>query len=860
MKKYTVKDYILNIIIIAFILIMALAITRGQYYYGSKTDWATQHYNIPDYFRKLFYYNGDLFPQFALELGSGQNIFYYAYYGLFSPVILISYLFAFVSMRTYIMAASIAVLILSAILFYRWIFNKYGTNVAFMSSLLFVAAGPFILHSHRHIMFIDYMPFVILALMGVDNFFKKNKRVLLIMSVVFMILTSFYFSVPGLIGVTIYAIAQWADSNDKLSFKGFLKVGIRYAINIICGIMISAFLLLPTMYALMMGRAENVSDLSLLKVLIPRFHNSLLFYSHYSMGLTAVFAVAVIYFIFFGRRKNRIIAASFAIITYFGIITYVLNAGMYLDGKVFIAMLPIGCYLSASFLWELANKDFPVKKLILFTCICNIPVLIIPNKTDLAFLLDVAITMICIYIYKKKNIKWIFNIVITAVAVCICIILNLADNLVPVDSDYLVKEEDYAAAVNNIIKNEDSLYRVSQSNMEYVNRVFSIGQSNVSSYSSTYNLLYGNFYFNEIYNEDSYRNSAIISSSQNLIFNMYIGNRYYIGESCDLKGYDLTDYGHGEISVYENEDVRSVGYVTNKVLSQDAYEQLEYPYNVAALYGYAVSENFDEHNAILPEIKKWEFGTLEEFDTAEILERDKEDTYIVKNISEDDEDDRVYERITIPVPEELQDKVFFVKLEVDSDDYLKDNESGSYKNKDVVIDVNGVRNKLTDPNWKYYNNNVSFEYTIASNEKVDNICIDFSDGIYRISELSIYTMDYGDITGMSDGEDEFIIDSYNKNGNVLSGKVDCSASGCFVLTLPYDEGFQIYVDGKKTDYFLTDTAFIGFGIDKGEHTVTVKYQAPLFREGMIISVAGILIFIVLISYDVIKVYFLKKVL
>ena len=80
--KLIKKDYINITIISALYLLVALIITHGENVYGSTTDWGIQHYAIPEYFRTLFYDTGNLFPQFAPNLGAGQNIFYFAYYGL----------------------------------------------------------------------------------------------------------------------------------------------------------------------------------------------------------------------------------------------------------------------------------------------------------------------------------------------------------------------------------------------------------------------------------------------------------------------------------------------------------------------------------------------------------------------------------------------------------------------------------------------------------------------------------------------------------------------------------------------------------------------------------------------------------
>ena len=69
--------------------------------FGAKVDWSSQHSVFPEYFRQQFYRTGQFFPEFALNIGGGQNIYNFSYYGLFSPVVLIGYLLPNVKMSNY---------------------------------------------------------------------------------------------------------------------------------------------------------------------------------------------------------------------------------------------------------------------------------------------------------------------------------------------------------------------------------------------------------------------------------------------------------------------------------------------------------------------------------------------------------------------------------------------------------------------------------------------------------------------------------------------------------------------------------------------------------------------------------------
>ena len=121
--------------------------------FASNVDWFMQHCVFPDEFRKLFYKTGNFFPSFNANLGSGQNIYYMSYYGLFSPIYLFSYLFPSVSMIDYIIFTSIISIVVTILLVYRWlIMNKFGVVMSFAMAVMYVLAAPVIYHSYTQIM------------------------------------------------------------------------------------------------------------------------------------------------------------------------------------------------------------------------------------------------------------------------------------------------------------------------------------------------------------------------------------------------------------------------------------------------------------------------------------------------------------------------------------------------------------------------------------------------------------------------------------------------------------------------------------------------------------------------------------
>ena len=126
-KRYTVFFHILIIILIA--LLEVLLITGFSRVFGNDGDWFDQSVSFYEYFRNLFYETGEIFPDLALHIGGGQNIYYFAYYGLFSPYLLLFYILPCIKAGNFIILSNIFNMIISSILLYLFLIrNKYNKN------------------------------------------------------------------------------------------------------------------------------------------------------------------------------------------------------------------------------------------------------------------------------------------------------------------------------------------------------------------------------------------------------------------------------------------------------------------------------------------------------------------------------------------------------------------------------------------------------------------------------------------------------------------------------------------------------------------------------------------------------------
>lgn len=61
------------------------------------------------------------------------------------------------------------------------------------------------------------------------------------------------------------------------------------------------------------------------------------------------------------------------------------------------------------------------------------------------------------------------------------------------------------------------------------------------------------------------------------------------------------------------------------------------------------------------------------------------------------------------------------------------------------------------------------------------------------------------------------------------------------LSVPYDKGWNVYLNGKKASYDLIDNCMYSIPLEKGENTIEMKYTCPVLYAGIAVSVFGILL-------------------
>lgn len=191
----------------------------------------------------------------------------------------------------------------------------------------------------------------------------------------------------------------------------------------------------------------------------------------------------------------------------------------------------------------------------------------------------------------------------------------------------------------------------------------------------------------------------------------------------------------------------------------------------------------------------------------------------------------------IPVQKHAKEKTFTVNE--DGDVYIKCNLSP------YSLNVN-----ITKPDGSTNGN--TFTYLIESYisylghlSSGDKVTIKILDDDPKFDNYTIYAYS---------SNNELIKNCYNnlKNGFLhidnytdtsISGTIDARDGGLMFTSIPADNGWTAYVDGKKTNIHAFKDAFISLKLSKGKHSIELKYKTPGGTLGMIISLISVTLFI-----------------
>lgn len=139
--------------------------------------------------------------------------------------------------------------------------------------------------------------------------------------------------------------------------------------------------------------------------------------------------------------------------------------------------------------------------------------------------------------------------------------------------------------------------------------------------------------------------------------------------------------------------------------------------------------------------------------------------------------------------------------------------------------------ELTDKNILYLDN-------------VDEVTVAFNKGYEPVFDY--YEVDYDKMSIVSNYvlDNQVNIVDFSEDNIKLSYK---GRAGLIFTSIPYDEGWNIYVNGVKTDKFMVGNSLICFNVQDGDNLIEFKYSIPHLEFSLIISFISLVGIVVLNS-------------
>ncbi len=825
MKKFlsTNKSNLINYLLIIIItLITIYVITKGNLY-ADTNDFLNQHIMFPDYFRKLFYQTGSLFPNYAPSLGGGQNIYNFAYYGFLSPLILPSYLLPFLPMIDYIIITNIINLIVSSILMYNFLKkHNFSNNLSLTGALMFSLSPTILLHYHSQLMFVNYLPFLILGLFGLDKYFRKQKLSLFIVSVFLMIMTSYYYSVGGLLALGIYALVSIL-SKPNLTIKIFFEDLFKLLGAVAISLLMSMCLLLPTITCILTSRGTTLSSAVTLKELfLPDLSLKSLLYGNYNLGLSALSVLALISIVRTKDKKSRFLSLFLILISIIPLFQYLLNGFLYIRPKVLIPFIPLYILLTITFLDNLLSKNINLKYLLITTIILSL--LFYFSGITKLYYLDLISLWIFIILYYKLSKPFLIYVPL----VLSFLIIGISSNIT---RDYLTKGDrnkvlsaDLTHQIETILKDDTTDYRFGNyldPTLNF-NHIYTPNYKTTSTYSSVYNSYYKDFNDLILNNSKPSRNILNTATTPNIFASLFLNHKYIISNTAML-GYSKLD---NTSNIYQSSNTLPTYYISSNLLSTKDFSNLEYPYTLDTLLtNTIVDSNTTNYNP----------SHLEKVNILDYLDLSSL-PYSIDNSSLTFSKTTTY---NLPTVKDLSQKIIIITFD------LTNKQSCSLG--DQTITINNITNKKTCKSWLYYNDNTHMSFILGEGN-ITNLNITFAKGTYNLQNINMYLLDYSEISNLNANITKLDLDT--DNNYLMSATVTVpNDNSYFVTSLPYDSNYQIKIDGHKVSSEIVNTSFLGSKITKGTHKITISYTNPYQTIGLILSLVGLIIYLLLLKKE-----------
>ncbi len=754
---------------------------------------------------------------YSFNLGLGIPFFRNFFNYLSSPLNIIMFFF---KRENLIMSYSIIIAIRCALTgttmsyFLKKKLN-FKNNYIIGLSLLYSFSSYFAAY-YWNIMWLDGMMMLPLIVLGIENIVNKDNGVLYTISLIIMLYSNYFISYMICIFSVIYFIGYLIIKTKKFNFKKVFKKCLKFGLCSLLSGMVMMWALVPMFEALKTTNATIGSTMPTSQYYSFTF---LEFFKNHLTGIiptvlasgisnapnvsTGILTIGLLILFYLNKKisfKRKfvyttmllILIASFYIapLDYIWHAFHVPNDLPYRYSFIYSFIFIIMSAYSLKYIKEHKYRTVLITYILCMLFITYVYLSKYDNILTSMIYVNYALITIYFIIYtlnhffKKFRKVSIYLFMLTIVAECIISINNNWDILQYIDEFY----EDYNKINNSIkyisTKDKDLFYRTEKNFILTYNDGAWYDYYGLTTFSSmAYNSL--SELSNNLGMPGNYINSYYYKQNTP-IYDLMFNIKYIIGNNKDYKHYTKFYNSNGTITY-------------------------KYNYNIGLMYG------------VNSEIKNWNNNYITPFDyqndfmykTTNIEDILYRLDLITKDIIYQNEDKTI---VKFTYKKNIDDIVYFY-LNNNLVDYFIINNTAYYKNNERIEDI-AIENNID------INNYISYEepYIITENISNNEFDIYVSYNTYLNEECNVYTIN-------NDKFEEAYNILKNNKLNITSFKEDTilaesnlNKDMSIYTSIPYDEGWNVYVDNKKINTYKINESLLGFDLNRGMHNIKLKYR------------------------------------
>ena len=815
------KNKYLKAFFLTFIILLIILLVLGIYPFGDKTlivsDLRDQYMIFINYLKSIFFGSNTFLYTFSGSLG--ENFLSLAAYYLMSPFNLITLFFKTSLMPLVITFIILFKISLSSVTMLYYLNDKVKDKKIIYFFSLSYALMSYTIAFYFHIMWLDSIILLPLMVKGIENIVEKKNSLLYIFSLSLIIFSNYYIGVITCIFSVMYFIYYILLTKEK----EYKKIIIKYLVSSLLSGLMCSFILIPVFYSMLNGKAL-VDDIN---TVTPYYFNSLdifskLFNSSYDASsiwhgganvFVGSFCLVLFSLSFFNKKTDKRVK----IINLIFILILFLTLRIHKFDLIFHGLTEPNCFdfrhafIIGFMLIKIAsenydNFDLKKKKMSITLFIFLIIHLIIylnnysyyQGMRSLLLLFSlISIILITLSLYYKKE-KFLLLLIILDLMVNTTNIFKTIMDVEYKASDLKLFNSYYkenSLIINKIKEDDKTFYRIEKDyhHSNSINDSMLFNYYGISHFDSTSNVNTEKFLENIGFRRMMSR--AFYDHGSTKMVDMLLGIKYVLSKDNNYKDYQKIS--SGVYSVYQNPYYISMGFklenLNNLEYSDNVFENLNLVY-----------QNIMNKKDSLYERANYNISYLNVNRKDNIYEKKKDDafiTYTFKVMSDDD---------------------YYLYFK---DNLVRDN----FKTGTIYVNNREINDYFNKYHYgMIYLGKFNIGETVDVKIKVDNDYLEFPSGLIYYENNDIFYNLYNylksnslNINLINSSSIEFS-SNFNVNNNVL-------------VSIPYEKGWNIYIDGVKTDYQSGLNGLISFSVSKGNHYIKMNYLPLGLKFGIIVS-------------------------